>query len=441
METSPTTHKVVFSLLAIVLTICGLALSQQQASASTRYPDGSLLKGSGPGVYYVSNGNLHPILDPETLTTCLGGWSRVNWISDTLLNDAVATMSVGRPAFCRVSYQNGKTFKTSDSGAVYVISGGNSYWVPNPETLIACLGGWAPVQMNMPAYEFRWAISSYPSAGTFACSKIAYSNNTLLQGSGPGVYLVRNGVWYGIPNPSVLGCYGGWPAVRHVSDTEILRLTITYPNGGTAGCPYSVPEGSKLLAPNGTVFLLHNGQIFGMPNAETLIGCYGGWTGVRLASQAEINAMFATYPYAGAAGCAAQPPPTISTKEQRAIDWAKSQLGSTSWNGLCELMAEQAFGTRGRYGSALANANAKIAARQMHSGDTNVPAGALAFFGAATVNGGYGHVMISIGNGQFISNGYTWNGHVYGARITTIGSVGAGPYIGWAWADSSWPGR
>ncbi|MFO0862182.1 MAG: hypothetical protein U0516_00450 [Candidatus Saccharibacteria bacterium] len=441
METSPTTHKVVFSLLAIVLTICGLALSQQQASASTRYPDGSLLKGSGPGVYYVSNGNLHPILDPETLTTCLGGWSRVNWINDSLLNDAIVTMGVSQPAFCRVVYPNNKTFKDPNSSAVYVISGSNSYWVPNPETLIACLGGWAPVQMNMPAYEFRWAMATYSNAGTFTCSRITYANNTLLQGSGPGVYLVRNSTWLAIPSPAVLGCYGGWSAVHHVSDAEILRLTITYPGGGTAGCQYSLPEGTKLLSPNGTVFLLHNGQIFGMSSAETLLRCYGGWNGVRSASQAEINTMFATYPYAGAAGCSAPPSPIITTKEQRAINWAKSQVGSTSWNGLCELMVEQAFGTRGRYGSALANANAKIATGQMHRGDTNVPAGALAFFGAANVNGGYGHVMLSIGNGQFVSNGYTYNGKAYGARITTISSVGAGPYIGWAWADSSWPGR
>ncbi len=441
METSPTTHKVVFSFLAIILTIFGLALLQSPASAATRYNNGMLIMASGPGVYYVNDGVLHPILDPQTLTTCLGGWSKVVQVSDNNLNDAAATMGIGQPAYCRVSYPTGKTFKDPGGNAVFTIVGNSRYWVPNPETLIACLGGWPSVVMNMPAYEFRWASASYGFGGTFGCSKISYPQNTLLQGSGPGVYLVRNGAWLGIPNPAVLSCYGGWPAVHHVSDVEILRLTLTYTNAGAAGCPYSLPEGTKLLAPNGTVFLLHNSQIFGMPNAQTLLGCYGGWNGVRSASQAEINAMFATYPYAGAAGCAPPPPPAANSREQRAIDWAKSQLGTTSWNGLCELMVEQAYGTRGRYGSALANANAKIAAGQMHTGDTNVPAGALAFFGAATVNGGYGHVMISIGNGQFISNGYSWNGRVYGARITTISSVGAGPYIGWAWADSNWPGR
>ena len=519
METSPTTRKVVFSFLAIMLTISGLVLSQSSAFALTGfnvrsaygypvvnvyakpnvfssvnyklpngasinlqckvinewgnswlkltdnnyilqsnttypasstivpicnqtklYPDRTLLQASGPKIYIIQSGKILWVPNVETLNTCLGGYTKVVHIADSELTSVLKVYPDGGTASCPVSYANGTTLLAPDSGTVYVIANGQMYGVPNPETLIACLGGWPAVHNISPA-QMAWAHASYTYAGAYKCPVISYAQNTLLQGSGAGVYLVRNGAWLGIPNPSVLGCYGGWPAVHHVSDSEILRLTLTYPNGGTAACPYSLPEGSKLLAPNGTVFLLHNNLIFGMPNAETLLGCYGGWNGVRSASQAEIDAMFATYSYAGAAGCALPPPPTTPTKEQRAIEWAKSQVGSTAWNGLCELMVEQAFGTRGRYGSALANANAKIASGQMHSGDTNVPAGALAFFGAANVNGGYGHVMISIGNGQFVSNGYTWNGRVYGARITTIGSVGAGPYIGWAWADSSWPGR
>nr|WP_236792902.1 hypothetical protein [Amycolatopsis sp. GM8] len=42
----------------------------------------------------------------------------------------------------------------------------------------------------------------------------------------------------------------------------------------------------------------------------------------------------------------------------------------------------------------------QIPASYKHAGDTEVPAGGLAFFS----NGGAGHTMISIGGGQFPSN-------------------------------------
>jgi hypothetical protein len=517
METSPTAHKVVFSFVAaILMLVTVLALSQQQAEATTGfvarsayglpsvsvrskpssfasavytlpngasinvlcmvkgannynwlqltdknfisqvnssvpvgstviplctqiklYADRTVIKGSAAGVYIIQSGKILSIPNVETLTTCLGGWQKVQVISDSELNLALQTYPNGGTASCPVSYPSGTTLLAASGSTVFVVANGAIWGVSTSETLIACLGGWNLVRHISDA-EMAWANASYPYMGTFVCPPVAYAENTLLQGSGPGVYLVHGGKFLGIPDPNVLQCYGGWPAVHHVVDAEILLLTITYAYGGTAGCAYSLPNGSKLSAPNGTVFEVLNGHSFGMPNPETLITCYGGWSDVRAATQAEIDTMLATYPYMGAAGCAL---PTIDARQQHAIDWAKSQLGSTYWNGYCELMVEQEYGTSGRFGSALIHANFEIAHGNMHTGDTNVPAGALAYFGAASVNGGYGHVMISIGGGQFITNGYTYNGHTYGATITTLGSVGAGPYIGWALPDSNWPGR
>jgi alpha-tubulin suppressor-like RCC1 family protein len=144
-------------------------------------------------------------------------------------------------------------------------------------------------------------------------------------------------------------------------------------------------------------------------------------------------------------GCATTPTGS-ATREQNAITWATGQVGSTGYEGYCELFAENAFGTSGRYASAIANYNAMNSRGTIHAGDTNVPAGALAFFGATSSNGNYGHVMLSLGNGQFIStnvgsSGYLVNsGHV---GYTTIAYVQAssGPYLGWSYADSGWAGR
>jgi uncharacterized protein YraI len=61
-----------------------------------------------------------------------------------------------------------------------------------------------------------------------------------------------------------------------------------------------------------------------------------------------------------------------------------------------------------------------------HSGDTNVPAGGLAFF-----SGGAGHVMISIGNGKFVSNDIHGAGTLTETTIAEIQSKWGKPYLGW----------
>ena len=451
MATSPTTHKVVFSLLAILLTLYGLVLSQAKAEALTGfiakstfgYPTIAVRRvpsSSGVLAYNLPNGA------PININ-CIVKDGNNNWLQLTDGNFLPQNLSSYPTSYNLVPICSNtklyadRTLLQASGPAVYIIQFGRILWVPNEQTLNTCLGGVSKV-VHITDTELNTAKSIYPNGGTASCP-VSYSNGTTLLAESSGtVLVVSNGALYGVPNPETLvACLGGWSAVRRISDAEMAWANASYPYVGTYACPYSLPGGSKLLAPSGTVFYVNNGRSYGMPSAQVLITCYGGWSGVRSASQVEIDIMLVTYPYAGAAGCATPPPATVSGREQRAIDWAKSQLGSTYWNGMCELMVEQAYGTRGRFASALSHANYETSTGQMHTGDGNVPAGALAYFGAASVNGYYGHVMISIGGGQFITNGYTYNGRTYGAYITTLSSISAGPYIGWAYADSSWAGR
>ncbi|MEU7869995.1 hypothetical protein [Dactylosporangium sp. NPDC049140] len=60
------------------------------------------------------------------------------------------------------------------------------------------------------------------------------------------------------------------------------------------------------------------------------------------------------------------------------------------------------------------------------------PAGALVFFNAAAINGYFGHVMLSEGNGNYITSGPT-------VQRVSLNWPGA-PYIGWSYADPSGPG-
>lgn len=64
--------------------------------------------------------------------------------------------------------------------------------------------------------------------------------------------------------------------------------------------------------------------------------------------------------------------------------------------------------------------------RRRHS--RSVPTGALAFFSTSSA----GHVMISVGNGQFISNDIHGNGSYTYTTISQIEKGWGSHYLGWS---------
>ncbi len=125
-----------------------------------------------------------------------------------------------------------------------------------------------------------------------------------------------------------------------------------------------------------------------------------------------------------------------STREARAVAWARSMIGSGAFRGLCERFVENAFGTSGRYASALAAYQALRAAGQIKTTKTGIPAGALVF-SDGPADGPYGHVMLSEGGGSYISGGMITGPSVQRLSTPNPGST----FLGWAMAPSSWPGR
>ena len=123
------------------------------------------------------------------------------------------------------------------------------------------------------------------------------------------------------------------------------------------------------------------------------------------------------------------------SREVRAMGWGLGQVGSGSYYNLCERFVENAYGTSGRYATALTAYRSLKAAGQIRTSRTNIPAGALVF-SDGPVDGPNGHVMLSIGAGRFVSGGA--NGP--SVKIFTTPNPGS-TYLGWAPAPSSWPGR
>lgn len=133
--------------------------------------------------------------------------------------------------------------------------------------------------------------------------------------------------------------------------------------------------------------------------------------------------------------------PSQSVKITNALNWARAQATNKSmnYNGLCERFVENAYGTSGRYASAIANYNAQLAAGRINRSTTNIPAGALVFSSNRALDLGYGHVQISLGNGTFVSGGVSTRvGN--GATVQILRGLPSG-FLGWSMPPTSWPGR
>ena len=115
----------------------------------------------------------------------------------------------------------------------------------------------------------------------------------------------------------------------------------------------------------------------------------------------------------------------------QAVTWAKNHITTTyhaDYYRACDHLVGLAYGFP-HSGSATAIAHwGAIPGTYKHAGDASVPAGGLAFFSTSSA----GHVMISIGGGEFVSNDIHGNGTYTKTTIAEIKSSWGATYLGWA---------
>jgi Bacterial SH3 domain len=141
--------------------------------------------------------------------------------------------------------------------------------------------------------------------------------------------------------------------------------------------------------------------------------------------------------YAPGTGDCNATPPGVSPQMQNAANWAVAEARSPdptwsdhfghAWSGYCEEFAEQAEGFTFRFSSALTDYQWQAAHGRIHT-DSNPPVGALVYYGAG---GGFGHVAVSIGNGQEIGT-YGYAGQRLAVRQYPVRGFLSNPYYGWA---------
>jgi cell wall-associated NlpC family hydrolase len=111
------------------------------------------------------------------------------------------------------------------------------------------------------------------------------------------------------------------------------------------------------------------------------------------------------------------------------VTWAKNHETTTyhsDYYDRCDHVMALAYGWSASGSTTAYNHWLAVPSADKHAGDRTVPAGGLAFFG-----GGAGHVMISIGGGDFVSTDINGNGTFTVTTIATIENRWGKPYLGW----------
>ncbi len=189
------------------------------------------------------------------------------------------------------------------------------------------------------------------------------------------------------------------------------------------------------------VCAVHGRAVLGNTVWHRISAPAAGWISDRYTSTPTFDRYLPGERDCGAAPASA--PTSASSREQRALAWAHAVLGQYRtggdlgdgdhpWDGWCDNFVAHAFGRAASgYESAIAHYLDLRDRGLIRSGAA--PAGALVFFAPGNANGWYGHVMISEGDGSYLSTGPT-------IRRLGINDPGA-LYLGWAWANPEWAGR
>ncbi|MFC7340668.1 CHAP domain-containing protein [Saccharopolyspora griseoalba] len=153
----------------------------------------------------------------------------------------------------------------------------------------------------------------------------------------------------------------------------------------------------------------------------------------RLAGAAGVVGALALAPLSAPAALAQPAAPPAAEQHLRiaapgdgtargAVEWYRARAGDTSYEGLCEKAAENAWGVTGVWPSAIDHWNGAVAAGKAHTDGSTPPEGAFVYWNISQ----YGHVGIADGNGGFYSTSV--NGAIGHAASTSHFAN----YLGWS---------
>jgi hypothetical protein len=141
---------------------------------------------------------------------------------------------------------------------------------------------------------------------------------------------------------------------------------------------------------------------------------------------------------AGPAAAPAPAPAPSGDRGAQALAWARNQMATNpnrEENGYpvqCEVFVEEAYNHAFKYPSAIAAFNDLRTKGQIHTNTDGIPAGALVFTSDPRFDRGDGHVMLSQGDGHYLTANYVDAPHI---RVVPLNSDDPQDrFLGWAYA-------
>lgn len=134
----------------------------------------------------------------------------------------------------------------------------------------------------------------------------------------------------------------------------------------------------------------------------------------------------------GNGGGGSAPAPT-GDRGAQALAWARNQMASDpNQTTQCEVFVERAYNQTFRADSAMELFNRLRDQGQIHNNAGGIPAGALVFTSDPRFDQGNGHVMLSQGDGSYLTANYVTAPHV---RVVPLNSNDSQDnFLGWAYA-------
>jgi hypothetical protein len=249
-------------------------------------PEGAVFKGPGPEVYVFRSGLKRHIPNGFTFNVMKVNWANV----DTIAASLVSGVPTGNPILSATT--TGILVKGSGP-AVYVMHNGQKRHVTSPDVMTAC--GYSSAAVLVVA---DGSLSSLPTGSALTaapCPTFAPATGTLLQGTGPEVWIARQGLKRHIPNGATLDGMGYKMAnLNFVNDYYLSAMPTGKPVFNL------LANGQLVKGPGAEVFVMQDGARRHVANGGVFAACGYRWDAIYEFSASRLSSIPAGLALTGA---------------------------------------------------------------------------------------------------------------------------------------------
>lgn len=236
-------------------------------SSTAYHPDGSLLKASGPAVWWMQGGAKRPMPTQAVFDSRFKS-NEIVTVSDERINSY--------PDGPLLGYRDGSLIMTP-GGTVWIVSGEQRRGFTSAEAFEALGYSWN----NVRAITWEEA-AAHPEGVPVSSSSQPHPDGTLLRGSLPYRYVLR-GMRHLVRIDKV---FDSW----NFGHGEIVRIPDARLAGYDSGNPpLGFRDGSLILDPGGTVWLISGGHRRGFTSASAFNELGYSWSNIVSVSWGEIG--------------------------------------------------------------------------------------------------------------------------------------------------------